>query len=152
MKRLILKSPTGLTIEQLSSEQQSAIRSVFSQFVLPMPGTIPFGTDITTIEVPNVDPLIPAEVLTFAGYSIVDVLTSDNFDSAAITALNLPFVLIAEWQWDVAGHLSTITPLDPSFINYLPNINEYNEAGQVINTVAPTLNIPHNWAGWPTLL
>lgn len=152
MKRLILKSPTGLTIEQLSSEQQSAIRSVFSQFVLPMPGTIPFGTDITTIEVPNVDPLLPAEVLTFTGYSIVDAIVADNYDPTSIIALNLPFIVLGEWQWDGDGHLSTITPLDSSFIHYLPAINEYDAEGNVINTSVPTLTLPHNWAGWPTLV
>ncbi len=48
MKRVILKVPAGLTLDQLTQEQQAAIAGVFAQFVLPMPGTIDYEEENVT--------------------------------------------------------------------------------------------------------
>jgi hypothetical protein len=117
MKRLILTSPTGLTLDQLTPEQQAGIQSVFAQYILPMPGTISYND-----------------------LSILDSVTTDNFTVESITTLGLPFTVMGMWQWEgnAESPLIELEPLDPSFINYLPE-------GSI-------LHIPNNWAGWPEVI
>ena len=154
MKRLILTSPTGLTLDQLTSEQQAAIQSVFAQFVLPMPGTKSYGDSTYTITRPDPESTfeapLPDVIETFTGLSILDAVTNDNFDPAVIEPLGLPFTLIGLWQWtgNVHDELITLQPLSLEFINYLPDVNAYDAEGNVISTNPPTLTIPHNWSGW----
>jgi hypothetical protein len=97
MKRVITKAPSTIELSSLSKEQQDAIASVYTQFVLPMPGTIVFG-----------------------GSLIIDAITSDNFDPSVINPLSLPFEVIGLWQWDgISQDLLEITPLNPEFTNFL---------------------------------
>lgn len=123
MKRLILTSPTGLSLDQLTPEQQAAIQSVFAQYILPMPGTISYNA-----------------------LSILDAVTSDNFNEESIITLQLPFTIMGVWQWEgnADSPLVELQALDPNFINYLPDTTD--EDG---NPVPPFLHIPNNWAGWP---
>ena len=145
MKRLILTSPTGLTLDQLTPEQQAAIQSVFVQYILPMPGTISYGTDSYTTTTPDPDsteetPLEPDIIEVFTGLSILDAVTSDNFNPESIIALELPFTVMGMWQWEgnADSPLVELQALDPSFINYLP--------------LDSILHIPNNWAGWPEVI
>jgi hypothetical protein len=135
MKRLILTSPTGLTFDQLTPEQQAGISSVFAQYIMPMPGTISYGTETYTITTPD-----PDVIETFTGLSILDATTTDNFTVESITTLGLPFTVMGMWQWEGNSDspLVELEPLDPSFINYLPE-------GSI-------LHIPNNWAGWPEVI
>ncbi len=155
MKRLILTCPTGLTLDQLTPEQQTAIQSVFAQFSLPMPGTIPFGDSIYTITRPDPESTfvvpLPDITTTFTGLSILDAVTNDNFDPDVITPLGLPFTILGMWQWTGRDGLIELQPLSVEFVNYLPNIITYDDEGNVLTTTAPTLTIPHGWAGWPEI-
>lgn len=144
MKRLILTSPTGLTLDQLTPEQQSAIQSVFAQYILPMPGTISYGTDSYTITTADPDSTteapLPDIIEVFTGLSILDAVTSDNFNPESIITLQLPFTVMGMWQWEgnADSPLVELQALDPSFINYLP--------------IGSILHIPNNWAGWPEVI
>jgi len=125
MIRLILTSPEGLTIDQLTQEQQQGINSVFAQYVLPMIGTIAYQDKV-----------------------ILDATVGDNFKPEALVQLDLPFTILGQWAWDgVATSLTEITLLDSSFINYLPDT--IAEDGTV---APPLLHIPHNFAGWPEVV
>ena len=129
MKRLILTAPTGLTLDQLTPEQQSAIQSVFGQFTLPMPGTIEYNST-----------------------AILDAVTADNFNPDVLVPLGLPFTVLGMWQWDGSSDvLVELQPLSPEFINYLPDAHTYDDEGNVVSTTAPTLHIPHGWCGWPAV-
>ena len=144
MKRLILTSPTGLTFDQLTAEQQAGISSVFAQYIMPMPGTISYGTETYTITTPDTD-----VIETFTGLSILDAVTSDNFTVESITTLGLPFTVMGMWEWsgNADSPLVELQALDPSFINYLPDTTD--EDG---NLVPPVLHIPNNWAGWAEVI
>jgi hypothetical protein len=150
MKRLILTSPTGLTFDQLTAEQQAGISSVFAQYIMPMPGTISYGTETYTTTTPDPESTtevpLPDIIEVYTGLSILDATTTDNFTVEAITALGLPFTVMGIWEWSGNANdaLIELQALDPSFINYLPDTTD--EDG---NPVPPVLHIPNNWAGWP---
>ena len=130
MKRLILTVPTGLTLDQLTPEQQSAIQSVFGQFTLPMPGTIEYN-----------------------GLVILDAVTADNFNPDVLVPLGLPFTILGMWQWDGVGDVLTeLQPLASEFINYLPSSVEYDIEGNVVSRSIPLLHIPHGICGWPQVV
>ena len=130
MKRLILTSPTGLTLDQLTHEQQAAIQSVFGQFTLPMPGTIEYN-----------------------GLVILDAVTADNFNPDVLVPLGLPFTILGMWQWDGSSDVLTeLQPLDASFINHLPDTSTYDDEGNALTTSAPILHIPHGICGWPMVV
>jgi hypothetical protein len=149
MKRLILTSPTGLTFDQLTPEQQAGISSVFAQYIMPMPGTISYGTETYTTTTPDPESTeetpLPDIIEVYTGLSILDATTTDNFTAEAITTLGLPFTVMGMWQWEgnADDALIELQALDPSFINYLPDTTD--EDG---NPVPPVLHIPNNWAGW----
>lgn len=153
MKRLILTSPTGLTFDQLTPEQQAGISSVFAQYIMPMPGTISYGTETYTTTTPDPESTtevpLPDIIEVYTGLSILDATTNDNFTVEAITALGLPFTVMGMWEWSGNANdaLIELQPLDPSFINYLPDTTD--EDG---NPVPPVLHIPNNWAGWPEVI
>ena len=153
MKRLILTSPTGLTFDQLTAEQQAGISSVFAQYIMPMPGTISYGTETYTTATPDPESTtetpLPDIIEVYTGLSILDATTTDNFTVEAITALGLPFTVMGMWEWSGNANdvLVEVQALDPSFINYLPDTTD--EDG---NLVPPVLHIPNNWAGWPEVI
>ena len=153
MKRLILTSPTGLTFDQLTAEQQAGISSVFAQYIMPMPGTISYGTETYTTTTPDPESTteapLPDIIEVYTGLSILDATTTDNFTVEAITALGLPFTVMGMWEWSGNANdaLIELQALDPSFINYLPDTTD--EDG---NPVPPVLHIPNNWAGWPEVI
>ena len=154
MKRLILTSPTGLTFDQLTPEQQAGISSVFAQYIMPMPGTISYGTETLFLIIPDPaatedNPLPSIGSIPFTGLSILDATTTDNFTVESITALQLPFTVMGMWLWEgnVNDALVELQALDPSFINYLPDTTD--EDG---DPVPPVLHIPNNWAGWPEVI
>ena len=153
MKRLILTSPTGLTFDQLTPEQQAGISSVFAQYIMPMPGTISYGTETYTTTTPDPDSTteapLPDIIEVYTGLSILDATTTDNFTVEAITALGLPFTVMGMWEWSGNANdaLIELQALDPSFINYLPDTTD--EDG---DPVPPVLHIPNNWAGWPEVI
>lgn len=126
MIRLIIAAPEALAIGELTEEQQIAIKSVFAQFAMPMPGT-----------------------KTLSGYKLIDAVVADNFNPDSIAALGLPFTLLGQWQWDGRDSFSETQTLDSSFINYLPDTYTYDETGAILTTTAPELHEPHTWAGWP---
>jgi len=157
MKRLILTCPTGLTLDQLTQEQQAAIQSVFAQFSLPMPGTISFGDSTYTITRPDpqstFEAPLPDVIEVFTGLSILDAITADNFNPDVLVPLGLPFTILGMWQWDGSSDaLIELQPLDAGFINYLPDVITYDGEGNVVSTTAPTLHIPHGWCGWPEVI
>lgn len=126
MKRVILSVPEGLTFDALLPEQQTAISAVFGQHVNPMPGTQAAG-----------------------GRQIVDAVTSDKFDPAAIAELALPFDVLALWQWD-GDVLTTVQALaEASWMPYLPDTQIIDAEGVPTGTVPPVFHLPHQWAGWP---
>lgn len=149
MKRLILTSPMGLTFDQLTPEQQAGISSVFAQYIMPMPGTISYGTGTYTTTTPDPDSTtevpLPDIIEVYTGLSILDATTTDNFTVEVITALGFPFTVMGMWEWSGTADdaLIELQALNPSFINYLPDTTD--EDG---NPVPPVLHIPNNWAGW----
>ena len=153
MKRLILTSPTGLTFDQLTPEQQAGISSVFAQYIMPMPGTISYGTETYTITTPDPESTaevpLPDIIEVYTGLSILDATTTDNFTVESITALGLPFTVMGMWEWSGSANdaLVELQALDPSFINYLPDTADAEG-----NPVPPVLHIPNNWAGWPEVI
>lgn len=130
MKRAILRLPAGTRFELLSPEQQAAINSVFAQFTLPMPGTI------------------PAE-----GYELVDGVTGDNFDPAVMPDLGMNWPIVGLWQWDGKGALVALEPFDSAaMLAHLPPIVTYDGEGEPVSSLPqhdPTP--PHSWAGWPSI-
>ena len=154
MKRLILTAPTGLTLDQLTPEQQEAIQSVFAQYTLPMPGTKSFGDSTYTITRPDpqstFEAPLPDVIEVFTSLSILDAITADNFNPDVLIPLGLPFGILGMWQWDGSSDvLVELQPLLGEFINYLPDAHTYDDEGNVVSTTAPTLHIPHGWCGWP---
>ena len=156
MKRLIFTSPispTGLTFDQLTPEQQAGISFLFAQYIMPMPGTISYGTETYTITTPDpestTDAPLPDIIEVYTGLSILDATTTDNFTVEAITALGLPFTVMGMWEWSGNANdaLIELQALDPSFINYLPDTTD--EDGAV---TPPVLHIPNNWAGWTEVI
>ncbi len=96
--RVLFLIPEGLTFDMLTPEQQAAIQSVFGQFVLPMPSTIPYG-----------------------GKVVCDGLAADNFDPSTLGPLGLPFEIIGLWEWDGADYISEVVPIDAvAFMAHLP--------------------------------
>lgn len=129
MKRVIIKAPENTTLTALTVEQQTAIRSIFSQWVMPMPGT-----------------------KANTGYTLIDAVVGDNFDPARISALGLPFTVMGMWQWGGASSPVELQALDATFINYLPATHTYNPiTNAVLTTSPPVLHEPHRWAGWPEI-
>ena len=152
MIRLIMTSPSGLSLDQLTPEQQQGIQSVFAQYILPMPGTISYGENTFTLTTPELasteETPLPDIIEVFTGSVILDATVYDNFKPEALIQLELPFEIVGQWSWDgVLDVLVTDTPLDPSFINYLPDTTD--EDG---NPVPPVLHVPNNWAGWPEVI
>ena len=141
MKRLILTSPTGLTFDQLTPDQQAGISSVFAQYIMPMPGTISYGTETYTTTTPDPESTteapLPDIIEVYTGLSILDATTTDNFTVETITTLGLPFTVMGMWQWsgDADSPVVELQALDPSFINYLPDTTD--EDG---NSVPPVLH------------
>lgn len=91
--RVILAVPEELEFDMLTAEQRDAIGRVFGQYVMPMPGTVPYG-----------------------GYKIVDALTADNFHPEDMAALSLNWPILG--MWDDAG--TPVKPIDAmSFTKHL---------------------------------
>jgi len=124
--RVILRVPEALTFEALSPEQQAAIASVFGQFVIPMPGTVPFG-----------------------GYKLVDAITSPDFhpERMALYGMNWPAVGL----WDNSG--VALAPFDATtMLAHIAPTQAYDIDGNPVGEpTPPVLHEPHRWAGWPEL-
>lgn len=125
MKRCLMTAPEAIEWDDLTDEQQAEISGIFSQWVMPMPGTIPTG-----------------------GLKIIDAVMDDRFDPAKITDLALPFAIIGLWQWD-GGDVAELTPIDSSFWGFLAPVVILDDEGEVIGTEPAPHGIPHGWAGWP---
>jgi len=92
--RVILAVPEELEFDMLTAEQRDAIGRVFGQYVMPMPGTVPYG-----------------------GYKIVDALTADNFHPESMAALSLNWPILGMWNSDGVP----VIPLDKAvFLAHLP--------------------------------
>ena len=127
MKRIIVAAPASISLDQLTPEQQLGLESVLAQFVMPMPGT-----------------------KEHEGQQIIDCVMKDNFDPQAITDLGLPFSTMG--YWEVQGNdVTTHVPLDPGFINFLPDRVTLDEDGNEVSRLPPVLTLPHAWAGWPAI-
>lgn len=127
MKRIVVAAPANISFDQLTVEQQLGLEAVMAQFVMPMPGT-----------------------KSHEGQQIIDCMMKDNFDSQAIADLGLPFTIMGHWE--VSGaQVSEHVPLDPGFINFLPDRVTYDEEGVEASRLPPVLHLPHAWAGWPAL-
>lgn len=83
--RLILQVPEALTFDMLTQDQQDAIASVFGQYVVPMPGTVPSG-----------------------GMKVVDAVTAPNFNPANMAQHGLIWPILGMWQDDGTA----VIPLD----------------------------------------
>ena len=130
MIRLIFKIPTDFTPESLTPEQQTAIYSVFGQYILPIPGTIAVDN-----------------------YHVGDAVVSDSFYINKISELELPMEILclAKWNGRPEYGLEIEIPLNESFLTYLPDINIYDSEGNILTTEKHELVVPHNWSGWPNL-
>jgi hypothetical protein len=129
MKRVIISAPEAITFESLTTEQQEAIRSVFTQYVQPMPGTIPAD-----------------------GKILIDAVTGDNFNPANIQVLGLPFDIIGLWQWDgISEDTVEVQPLDDAILlAHLPSVKIFDfETGTVLSETPAVLHEPHRFSGWP---
>ena len=128
MKRAIFAIPEGTTIAGLTPEQQAAIASVFAQFTLPMPGTVAHD-----------------------GQTLVDGIVTDNFDPGVMPALGLDWTCLGLWYWDEHSlHTEEIIPFNlDEFMHYVPDINEYDEEGNIVGSSPAPRQLTHNWAGWP---
>lgn len=128
MKRAIYSIPAGTTVESLTPEQQAAIAGVFAQFVNPQPGTS-----------------------VFEDRQIVDGVVGDNFDPTVLEALGMEdWTLMGLWQWDGTGALVTIQPLDlDDYMQYVPDVVQYDDDGNVAGASPAERRIQHSWAGWP---
>lgn len=142
-KRVILAIPEGLTFEQLSEKQQEAINIVFGQYVNPMPGTI-----------------------TYNGKQLVDALTVDGFNPLLMAEYDIDWDILGLYVYQrgvstyaneegieeqtIINGVATIQALDETeFLNFLPDVVEYDDAGDVVSTTAPVFHMPHKWAGMP---
>lgn len=128
MKRLIVSAPSNITFDDLTAEQKLGLEAVMANYVQPMPGTKEYNSVV-----------------------VIDCVMKDNFDPQAITDLELPFTIIGYWSWDGSNAPVEIEPLDPGFINFLPNRVTYDENGDVVSTLPPVFHLPHAWAGWPVI-
>lgn len=122
--RVILRIPEALAFEALSPEQQEAIRSVFGQFVTPMPGTVPVG-----------------------GYKLCDAVTGPNFDPERMALYGMDWPVVG--LWDDTG--LAVAPFDAAtMLAHLPPTQEYDAEGNPTGEPQPPiLHEPHRWAGWP---
>ena len=127
MKRVIVAAPETIALDQLTVDQQLGLEAVMAQFVMPMPGMIPHG-----------------------GQQIIDCVMKDNFDPQAIADLDLPFTIMGYWEVNGAQVIEHV-PLDPGFINSLPDRVTYDEDGNEVSRLPPVLTLPHAWAGWPAI-
>lgn len=91
--RVILEVPQGMTFDMLSPEQQDAIRSVFGQFVMPIPRTVPYN-----------------------GHVLCDAVTEDNFSLQAMQAGGFPFNLLGMWHIDQEAPVVELNTVQ--YINY----------------------------------
>lgn len=130
MKRTICAITAGVRWNDLTLEQQEAISRVYTQYVLPMPGT-----------------------QVHAGLELVDGLVDDAFDPGVIADLGLPLTVLAIYHWD--GHAAELTPIVPltaaDLLPYLPDVPVYDGEGNQTGTVPATPHVPMNWAGWPQI-
>jgi hypothetical protein len=127
MKRIVVAAPANISFDQLTVEQQLGLEAVMAQFVMPMPGT-----------------------KSYEDQAIIDCVMKDNFDPQAIVDLGLPFTIMGYWEVNGAQVIKHV-PLDPGFINFLPDRVTYDEEGVETSRLPPVLHLPHVWAGWPAL-
>lgn len=127
MKRIIVAAPASIALDQLTVDQQLGLEAVMAQFVMPMPGT-----------------------KSHEGQQIIDCVMKDNFDPQAIVDLGLPFTIFGYWEVSGAQVIEHV-PLDPGFINFLPDRVTLDEEGNEVSRLPPVLLLPHAWAGWPAL-
>lgn len=127
MKRIIVVAPENITLDQLTVDQRLGLEAVMAQFVMPMPGT-----------------------KSYEGQQIIDCAMKDNFDPQALVDLGLPFTIMGYWEVNGAQVIEHV-PLDPGFINFLPDRVTYDEEGVEASRLPPVLHLPHAWAGWPAL-
>ena len=129
MKRIICEAPNTLTMAALTEEQKEGLKNVMAQFKLPMPGTKYFD-----------------------GKVIIDGTVQDNFQESAITDLGLPLTVVGLYSWDGSNGLVAEVELNTErFMKFLPDIDLYDEEGEVIGTREPEEKVPHNWSGWPQI-
>lgn len=81
----------------LTPEQQAAIQSVFGQFVLPMPDTIPANNKV-----------------------VCDGLAAENFDPSTLGPLGLHFEIIGLWEFDGENSIEVVPLNETAFMAHLP--------------------------------
>lgn len=121
-KRVILLIPEKLTFDQLTEDQQTAIRGIFGQYVMPMPSTVAVN-----------------------GLQVCDALASDAFNPDNIALLGLDWEILGMWN----EQNQVLIPLDRTvFTEYLAPVNTYDEEGTELTSEPATFHEPHRWAGW----
>jgi len=93
-KRVLLQIPEGLTLDSLSDEQRMAVQSVFGQFVMPMPGTVPHD-----------------------GFVVCDAVTTSNFDQTLMGQYQFNWTILG--VWDESGS-ELVEFKSEQFLNHLP--------------------------------
>ena len=114
--------PEGLTFDQLTEEQQTAIHNVFGQYVMPMPAT--HAVD---------------------GTVICDALCDDSFNPNVMQDFGLDWEIIYMRSQEGTQYV----PLDEEkFLERLNPKYTYDEEGNITDTQPATLHQPHVWSGW----
>lgn len=127
MKRVIFIAPKNTKYTYFTSEQQQAIRSVFGQYVIPVPNTRAVDNKI-----------------------LIDATTTDNFNPDNMRALGFDWELVGMWQMDNTGvQIEIIAPnITAISERQIPIPDTYDEYGGVTSTRLAKLSEFHNWAGW----
>ena len=60
-----------------------------------------------------------------------------------------PLVILGAWDLDVDKmQLLELIPLDPAFLQYLPDEIVFDSDGNIVSITPPVLHIPVLWFGW----
>jgi len=104
MIRLILSLPENIAQTTQEDQPVSAIQTIFSNYILPMPNTIAYNNTI-----------------------ILDAIVQDDFNTNALDTLNIAYTILAKYKWNgISTEMTTIIPLSQDFINYLPQDSTLN--------------------------
>jgi hypothetical protein len=123
----------GTSWENLSDPQKEAILGVKGEYpkTVRMAGTLPRN-----------------------GKVILDTLMDPTFRPEIMDQLGFNWEILGQWRYDFdTEELETIVPLDEQrYLDFLPEVKQYDEDGAVISSSPPVLKQTHKWQGMPDLI